>query len=324
VLKSGGQPDEVYSGMWAAISKGDEWRGEFLNKKKDGELYWENAALSPIRNAVGEITNYLKVSEDITQRKMAEEALRKATEELGEKTKRLQELDKLKSKFISTVSHELRTPLSITKEGISLVMDGIAGPVNEKQKNILGTASRNIDRLARIINNLLDISKIEAGKVGLKREMCDAVAVVEQVAAAFKYNVEEKGLEMRRKYGAGKIDVYADSDRLAEIFTNLLGNSVKFAERGYIEIGVLDKGPGLECYVYDTGIGVKGEDLVRIFDRFYQPERELVGGEQGTGLGLAIAKELVELHGGRIYAESEYGKWTKVTFIIPRNGGTHG
>jgi PAS domain S-box-containing protein len=161
VLKSGEQPTEFYKNLWDTIISGKEWHGEFHNKKKNGELYWEGASISPIRNNEGMITNFIAVKEDITERK-------RILEELKQKNIALEKLDQLKSDFVSIVSHELRTPLAITKEGISLVLDGVTGSINLKQSKILATSKNNIDRLARIINSLLDISKIESGRVELK------------------------------------------------------------------------------------------------------------------------------------------------------------
>jgi nitrogen-specific signal transduction histidine kinase len=239
--------------------------------------------------------------------------------ELEEKTKRLQELDRLKSDFISTVSHELRTPLSITKEGISLILDRIPGEINEKQEKILNTARGNIDRLARIINSLLDISKIEAGKVELKKELVDITSLIKQVVSSFESKAKEKGLELRAVFNnKERIDLYVDADRIIQVFTNLVGNAMKFTDRGYIEISANEKNNEVECFVSDTGRGISKEDLPKVFSKFQQFGRVAGPGEKGTGLGLSIAKGIVEMHKGRIWVESELGKGSKFTFTLPK------
>lgn len=297
ILKSGELPLDVYNQLWQTITSGGEWRGELHNKKKNGELYWEFASISAIRNSQGIVEHYLKVSEDITERKR---------------------LEHLKDEFVSTVSHELRTPLSITKEGVSLVLDGIAGNLNEKQAEILTTSMGNIDRLARIINDLLDISKIESGKVELKKEMIDIVDLIRNVAGSFDSKVKEKGLELKMDLPWQQINIYADADRIIEVFTNLFSNATKFTYQGFIAVSIQDKGFEIECTISDTGIGIAKENMPYLFDKFRQFSRMAGGGEKGTGLGLAIVKGIIEMHKGKIWAESEIEKGTKFIFTLPK------
>ena len=230
----------------------------------------------------------------------------------------LKRLDQLKADFISTVSHELRTPLSITQEGVSLVLDRIAGEINEKQSSILVTAKTNIDRLARIINELLDISKIEAGKIELRRKLVDIVAIVKQVVLEFEPQAQEKNIELRTHYSAENIELYADSDKVVEIFTNLINNAIKFTENGYIEIQVKELDDVVGCLVADSGIGILEKDLPNVFGKFQQFGRVPGPGDKGTGLGLSIVKGLVELHHGNIWVESRFGEGTTFPFVLPK------
>lgn len=230
----------------------------------------------------------------------------------------LKKLDQLKSDFISMVSHELRTPLSVTKEGVSLVLDKIPGKINEKQEKILITARNNINRLARIINDILDISKIEAGEVELKRELVNMTSLIKEVISSFVPKAKEKGLELKVSIPKKGIDVYADSDKIIQVFTNLIGNAIKFTEKGYIEISVVEKVREAKCTVTDTGIGISKENLLKIFDKFQQIGYVMGAEEKGTGLGLSIAKGIVEMHNGKIWAESEFGKGTKFIFTLPK------
>jgi len=228
------------------------------------------------------------------------------------------EIDSMKTEFISTVSHELRTPLSITKEGLSLVLDKIAGEITEKQEAILSTAKENIDRLARLINNLLDVSKIEAGKMETKKGQVDIVELAGQVAAAFEVKAQEKKLELKMRFVEGKIDVFADRDKMIQVFTNLINNAIKFTPAGHIEVFGKADGDYVECAVIDTGIGISKNDLARTFTKFQQFGRVPGSGEKGTGLGLTIAKGIVEMHGGKMWVESELGKGTKFIFTLPK------
>jgi PAS domain S-box-containing protein len=232
--------------------------------------------------------------------------------------KELKKLDQLKRDFISTVSHELRTPLAITKEGISLILDKITGEINEKQEKILSTAGSNIDRLARIIDGLLDVSKIEAGKVELKRGLVDIAGLIRQVASSFELNLKEKNLELKINVPEKQIDAFVDPDKLTQVFTNLIGNALKFTDRGYIEISLQEKEKEIECVVVDTGQGITEEDLPKVFSKFEQFGRLPGPGEKGTGLGLAITKGIIELHGGKIWVESKLSQGAKFSFILPK------
>ena len=237
----------------------------------------------------------------------------------AEKTeKELKKLDQLKRDFISTVSHELRTPLAITREGIRLILDRIAGEINEKQEKILGTAGSNIDRLARIIDGLLDVSKIEAGKVELKRGWVDIAGLIRQAVFPFELNLKKKNLELKINVPEKQVDAFVDPDKLIQVFTNLIGNALKFTDRGTIEISLQEKEKEIECVVADTGLGISEEDLPKVFGKFEQFGRLPGPGEKGTGLGLSITKGIIELHGGKIRVESKLGQGSKFSFILPK------
>ncbi|MBI4227431.1 MAG: response regulator [Candidatus Omnitrophica bacterium] len=229
------------------------------------------------------------------------------------------QVEQMKDDFVGTVSHELRTPLSITREGISQVLDGLLGPVSERQVQILQIARNQMDRLARIINALLDISKLEAGRVGLQRARVDLAALIRQATAGFEPRAAEKRLTLTVTIPPGPLEVYGDADKLVEVFTNLVGNAMKFTTRGGVEIAAAPAAAGwVECRVADTGLGIAAENLPKVFNRFQQFGRpDAAGGELGTGLGLAITKGLVELHHGTIRVESRLGQGTTFFFTLP-------
>ncbi len=250
--------------------------------------------------------------------KKTNDAIKLLYKEIEEKNKELQDLDRLKSDFISTVSHELRTPLAITKEGITLIQDGVLGEVNEKQAKVLGTAKDSIDRLNGLIASLLDISKIEAGSIEIKKSLISMTKLVQQIASFFESKMSEKKLELRLNFPDADVDAYADNDKIMQVLTNLVGNSLKFTDKGYIEISVKETEEEIECSVIDTGKGVSKEDIPKMFVKFQQIDRVHGDGEKGTGLGLSISKSIIDMHEGKIWVESDLGKGMTVTFTLPK------
>lgn len=238
---------------------------------------------------------------------------------LSREISRCKKVEKLKDEFIGTVSHELRTPLSITKEGICLVVDNIAGPTNEQQAKILTTAKNNIDRLARIINELLDISKIESGTAGLTIGAFEVISAVKETISDFEARIKNSGLELSIDLPKENVIINGDKDGVMQVLTNLFSNSLKFTKQGRIEVSVKDLEGMVEFSVSDTGIGISKENIPKLFEKFQQFSRTSGPGDKGTGLGLAIARGIVRLHKGNIWAESEPGKGTRITFTLPKN-----
>ena len=227
-------------------------------------------------------------------------------------------VEEFRNDIVRTVSHELRTPLSIEKEGISLLMDGVVGPVNLGQKEILETVMRSIERLARMITSLLDISSIETGKIKLLKKRTDLVDLVKDVAFEFKKRAGEKGIDLSVKSPGHAVQVFADADKIAQVLGNLVDNAIKFTPRnGAVEISLAVRKNVTECEVRDTGIGIASENVAKAFEKFQQFSRKVGPGEKGFGLGLAIAKGIVEMHGGRIWIKSKPGEGTWVTFSMP-------
>jgi signal transduction histidine kinase/CheY-like chemotaxis protein len=238
--------------------------------------------------------------------------------DLEKKNEELKKFDQLKSDFVSTVSHELRTPLSISTEGINLVLDGIVGPVNEEQKDLLRTAKDNLSRLNSIINDLLDISKIEAGKITLKRGLVDMRMLLEKFADTYQTVLATKRQSIERKLPDGPFLVYADRDKIIQVITNLFNNAHKFTpEQGKMELELKAEEGHILCRVKDTGVGISAEDMPKLFGKFEQFGRTHGPGIKGTGLGLTISKALIELHGGRIWAESNPCEGTVFFFTLP-------
>jgi signal transduction histidine kinase len=224
----------------------------------------------------------------------------------------------LKSDFVSTVSHELRTPLTSIREAISQVEDGIVGQISREQHEVLSIALEEVDRLARLINDVLDISQIEAGIISLQKSEFAISACLKKIEASFSRTITEKRLKLTIKVDQPVPRVYADPDKFDQILTNIIGNAVKFTHSGgEIVIAVLKKESCTEFRISDTGIGISPDNLKRLFVKFQQFGQPAEGSPRGTGLGLAITKELVEMHGGLIRATSSLGQGTCITFTMP-------
>jgi signal transduction histidine kinase len=246
------------------------------------------------------------------------QAIKALYRELEKKNEELKELDNLKSEFVSTVSHELRTPLTIIKGAIGQVLDGIYGDIKPEQRDKLAMALKGTNLLQRIIDDLLDIAKLEAKKVRLNKNLFDMNDMVLEVQNSFLALAAKKGLSIRTSFSKTQIAIWADRDRIIQVLTNLVSNAIKFTEQGCIDIRIDDFGDHVLCSVKDTGRGIAEDDLPKVFDRFQQFGKSYAPGQEGTGLGLSIAKYLVELHKGTISVNSELGVGSSFFFTLPR------
>jgi signal transduction histidine kinase len=250
---------------------------------------------------------------DITEAKKGEMKLIKANEVLKEH-------DRLKSEFVSTVSHELRTPLCIFKNIISNAMAGVMGKLNNKLYESLKTADRSIDRLSRIIGDFLDISKIEAGSLELNKKTFVVQPVVKDTVDTLRTLAQAKGIQIAFTACRQDLVINADQDRIIQVVTNLVGNAIKFIPaNGHIDVEINDADSRVELVVRDDGPGLSKDEAEKIFDRFVQVHQISGPGEHGTGLGLTITKELVELHGGRIWVDSVLGEGCSFHCVLPKH-----
>lgn len=219
--------------------------------------------------------------------------------------------------LILLLAHELRAPLGIVKESISLVVDKVLGKTNDKQQLVLLTARRNVDRIDRIIMNVVDIFKLDAGRLELQKTQFDFMTIVRQVAGVFQPLADGAGLKMKVVTSHESLPVTADKSRITNVLSQLVSNAFKFTRKGSIEIALTQKAGGVECAIRDTGIGIANEDIPKLFHKFEQFGWVPGGGEKGMGLGLAVCKGILELHGGKISAQSRPGEGSTFTFTIP-------
>jgi PAS domain S-box-containing protein len=283
---------------------------ETVRKKKDGTRINVSLTVSPIIDSNGNVTGMSTLSRDITESiKIA-----KALEEADEK---LKEVDKRKSAFVAHVSHEFKNPLAVVRESLGIILDGITGEITPKQKEILESGKKNIERLIRLVTDLLDISKIEAGKMELRREEIDIGSLVNYVLATYEKEISKKGLSLKKDIPKDIGFLWADKDKIEEVLINLLSNAIKYTPSGgNIAIKLMGTEKEIRFEISDTGHGIAKEDFDKLFDKF---ERITAERQEGTGLGLSISKSIIELHRGKIWVESEPGKGSKFIFILPRN-----
>lgn len=242
-------------------------------------------------------------------------ALRYAIER--KQTERLKEVVKVKSDFLSTVSHELRTPLTCMKESIDIILGGLVGEINSQQRKFLNITTRNIDRLSRLIDNVLHFQKLEAGKMKLHMAPNDMNEVIRDVKETMAPLADEKGITLDIRLDETIPAADFDKDKITQVLMNLTDNAIKFTHKGGIVIESYQRDGSVCVYVKDTGLGIRKESFPRLFCEFEQLSDPKEGKIGGSGLGLAISRKIVEEHNGRIWAESEFAKGTTFTFELP-------
>ncbi|NJW52463.1 PAS domain S-box protein [Salinimicrobium oceani] len=294
IFNSGENSKALYADLWKTISSGRVWQGELRNKKKNDELYWEHITISPIRNSKGRTTSYIAVKEDVTR-------LKELTDDLLVAKERAEESDRLKTAFLTNVSHEIRTPMNGILGFAELLRDPlIAG---EQQQHYLRMIEESGERMLNIINDIIDISKIESGELKTLISEVNINRTLEFACSFFEPEVQKKGLRLSCHFASRGEDIciMTDGEKFNAIVLNLLKNAVKYTDHGEIEIGFSLEGDMVKCYVKDTGIGVAPDKREAIFDRFVQAEIVDKKARQGAGLGLSICKAYVTLLGGNIW-----------------------
>ena len=273
--------------------------------RRDGRIIDASLAVSPIRDKDDNVIGFLHLAKDVTEKKRYEQ--------------RLKELDKMKSDFVSSVSHELGTPLTAIKGSVDNMLDGVIGELNEKQIAYLTRIKSNADRLARLINDLLDLSRIEAGKIDLRPTNLSLVTLIKEVAESLRPVAAEKLISLDIASRDPAVMAWADRDKVTQVLMNLIGNALKFTPpHGKVTIAVGRNGDQwVRVSVADTGPGIPTEEINKIFDKFYQIAQSGRQKTKGTGLGLTICKDLVEMQGGKIWVESESGKGSTFAFTLP-------
>ena len=312
ILKSYEMPTDTYDDLWETISSGNIWKKELINKRKNGSVFWESVTITSIKSEKGKITNYIAIKEDISFRKKMESELILALA-------KAKESDQLKSSFLANMSHEIRTPLNSIIGFSELLND--PDFENEQKSEFIKHIVDNGNNLLLIISDIMDFSMLEAGQLKLRVVSISAKTILNELLAEFGHKAKTKGIQLRfdESYNGPDVQIESDKYRIIQIFTNLIGNSIKFTHEGFIEIGFQINGNLVRFHVRDSGIGIRSEYFEAIFERFRQVDNTKSRKYGGNGLGLAISKNLVELLGGTIWVESEPEKYSDFFFTIPIN-----
>ncbi len=279
-----------------AVRSGKGWTGELVAKREDGSSLDVQLMVNMVENTVGKAICMVASVVDITERKRIEQ---------------------MKDDFVALASHELRTPLTSIQGYAELILDGDVGKISREQKEFLDIIVQNTHRLENLINEVLDVEKIESGKLKMKLEKLNLCQIVGESANTFRVMAQTKGLELIEEIREAEINVSGDSDQLSRVFANLLSNAMKYTEEGRVKITAQKKGKFASVAIEDTGMGMSPQDAKMVFDRFFRVESSYVRKTTGTGLGLSIVKATIEKHHGYIKVESKLGVGSKFEVMLP-------
>jgi PAS domain S-box-containing protein len=332
IFNSGKTSPAVYARLWETLGQGKPWSGQFCNQRKDGQIYYEHVRIAPIRNASGEVTHFVSVKEDITEkmriakeldayREHLEEMVASRTVELAHARDAAETANIAKSAFLANMSHEIRTPMNGVMMLTHLLMQT---PLNPNQQDKLSKVVGCAEHLLGVINDILDISKIEAGKMVLEEGPFSLREIAGRTISMLQAKAAEKGLKLKLVIDPLlPINVSGDATRVSQALLNYLGNALKFTEQGEIvlrldQLSSEEKRVKVRFSVTDTGIGIDPETLKHLFHNFEQADNSTTRKYGGSGLGLSITKNLARMMGGEAGAESELGKgssfWFTATF----------
>ncbi|PKK91163.1 MAG: hypothetical protein CVV64_05180 [Candidatus Wallbacteria bacterium HGW-Wallbacteria-1] len=297
---------EVYTEKWflESVMKLSEGNAGVLREERtimspNGDPMQMECTFLPLASGKGDRRGYVATLRDVTRER---------------------ELDRLKSEFISVVSHELRTPLASIKGTVEIMIAGILGPIAQEQREFLQVMLGETDRLIRLISDILDLEKMESGKMSIRIEQVDIVAIMREVVSSSSALGIEKGLKVETNLPQEETFAKIDPDKFRQIIHNLLSNAIKYTDRGKVSAGLTTTGDRVRFWIADTGMGIDSSRLAVVFDKFYQVDSSSTRKTGGTGLGLPITRRIVELHGGIIWVDSIPGQGSTFFVELPRWG----
>jgi PAS domain S-box-containing protein len=320
-------PEEIRSGRLRALFdealRAGKAEGTFERVRKDGGRYTASSVLTLRRDEAGAPAGFLLVSRDVTEQRRLEEQVRRNNEELQEQNRRVQEVSRLKSEFLANMSHELRTPLNGIIGFAELMHDGRVGPVSATHKEYLGDILTSARHLLQLINDVLDLSKIEAGALEFHPETVDVARLVGEVCGILRALAAGKRIQVAAEIDPALGPVRADPAKLKQVLYNYVSNALKFTpDEGRVTVRVGPEGADeFRVEVEDTGVGIRSEDVNRLFVEFQQLDAGTRKRHQGTGLGLALTKRIVEAQGGRVGVRSTPGVGSTFSAVLPRAAG---
>lgn len=310
VLKSDKTPPDTFNDLWKTITSGNTWTGEFINKKKNGELYFEEAIISPVKDSGNKITNFIAVKTDITLRKQQEEQIRKTTEQL-------KELNATKDKFFSIIAHDLKNPFQTILGFSDMLLQNFGKYDPEKIHRYVTNIHNASHNTFKLLENLLDWSRSQRGAIPFSPKQIPVSPVFEEISRLFDGKTLAKKIKLTCHCGK-EIEAKADLDMLKTILRNLVSNAIKFTKpEGSVSVRAVKKEPYLEISVTDTGIGMSEATKDNLFQIATSISTPGTGNEEGTGLGLLLCKEFIDRHGGEIHVSSMPGNGSCFTFTLP-------
>ena len=300
------------------LRTGKSFQTETLRFTRDGKAIPCLQYVTPLRDTDGNIVGIIEDFRDISMIKRAEERLRRAHQILKKKNEQLEKLNNLKSLFLNITSHELRTPMAAIKGYAQLLEMDLSDKLDEKQKNILHTIVRNIDRLDRLINDILDVSRLESGTLKIVPEKCRIEEIIDRAIETMRGQAQMKDIKIEKLVEYDLPELFIDKYRMEQVVTNLLSNAIKFSNRNSrIIVRASKKGDKVVLEIQDFGRGIPKNKLKKIFEPFYQVDSGMDRKFGGAGLGLTIVKGIVEAHGGNVEIESKVGEGTTFRIILP-------
>ncbi|NOQ25013.1 MAG: PAS domain S-box protein [Bacteroidales bacterium] len=315
ILHSDTNKSNTFQNIINTVIEGKDWQGEFHNKKKNGEKYWESASISPVINDSFEITHFVVISEDITSRKRNEKELINAKE-------KAEESNRLKTAFLGNLSHEIRTPMNAIIGFSNLLLDeDILHTEKIKLNDLINENSHN---LLKLIDDVIDVSKLQSGDIQLNNTTCDLNKLLLDIYVTFSVQIENDlnkdiHLSMNTNFENNNFSIITDSNRLKQILSCLIENAIKFTDKGFVDFGyTISKNENkIQFYVIDSGIGISNEKFDHIYDMFRQADESFTRKHGGTGIGLTIAKNIVSHLGGEIWLQSTPNQGTNIYFTLP-------
>jgi PAS domain S-box-containing protein len=324
--------EEEFAALHERVMRGETLTGfETVRQRKDGSSVHVNISTALLYNLDGSIRGIMGIAEDITERKATEDEIRKMNKTLQTKNKQVEEASQARKSFFSYISHELKTPLNSIIGFTQLLRNGNYGSLSLEQSRALGLVHKNAGELLRLINNILDLAKIESGKMPIQMIETDLQELLERISIVFEPLIQEKGLRLEWNVAPSFPNRFlTDPDKVKSILGNLLSNAIKFTQKGMIGINLqplpssckqgLLSPPGIKIVVSDTGIGIEQADLEKIFEEYEQASNTGGGPQEytkGSGLGLAIVRKMVVLLNGKIEVKSVPGSGATFTIRIP-------
>ncbi|HET9693326.1 MAG TPA: response regulator, partial [Steroidobacteraceae bacterium] len=327
ILRSGRTPASTYRQLWETLARGEPWRGEFINRRKDGREYHESCLITPLRQADGRITHYLAVKSDVTEHKRIsaelnlhrhhlEDLVEKRTAELALAKVQAEAANRAKGTFLANMSHEIRTPMNSILGLTYILRQGTHDP---EQQALLSRLHDSAQHLMHVINGILDLSKIEAGKIAIEESELSVESVLRSVVELLAHEAESRNLQLGIEVQGVDPVLYGDPTRLSQALLNYVGNAIKFTPSGRITLRahVERQDEHSQCVrfeVQDSGPGIPDDRLGKLFNAFEQGDASTTRRHGGTGLGLAITRGLAHVMGGDAGAESRLGEGSTFWF----------